>query len=96
MPHSLSPADKMRFAVRAAIVDGSTRGDDGMIAVVNFDTGISAMAWMIAAIGVQAKLVDAKAFVREIDYAIEQNFKALRARGLHARGDERAPFWKRV
>jgi hypothetical protein len=56
MPHSLSPVDKIRFAVRAAIVGASLRGDDGMIAVVNFDTGISATAWMIAAIGVQAKL----------------------------------------
>jgi hypothetical protein len=85
MPDDLSPLDKMRFAVRAAIVDTSPRGNGGTIAAVNLDMALSTMAWMIAAIGVQAKLVDdrtaANAFVREIDYAIEQNLKALRASG---------------
>jgi hypothetical protein len=45
--------------------------------VGNLDTALSAMAWMIAAIGMQAESVQdrtaAKAFVREIDDAIEQN-----------------------
>jgi hypothetical protein len=89
LPDHLVPHDKMTFAIGAAIVGASPVSNDGTVAV-NLDVALSALAWMIAAIGVQAKSVDnqpsAKAFVEQIAEAIEQNLEALRA------SDDREPF----
>jgi hypothetical protein len=77
-------AEAMMFAIRAAIIDASPVGDDGML-VVDLDAALSALAYVIAAIGVQAKFVDAptktKGFIDAIANAIERDVEGLRACG---------------
>jgi hypothetical protein len=74
-------AERMISAIRAAIIDASPRGDDGML-VVNLDAALSALAYVIAAIGVQAKFVETAektmAFANTIADAIERDIEGLR------------------
>jgi hypothetical protein len=76
--------EAIMFAVRAAIVDASPMRDDGTI-VLDLGAALSALAYIIAAIGVQAKFVDTpektKIFVDEIANAIEKDVATLRTSG---------------
>ena len=84
-------AEAMMFAIRAAIIDASAMSDDGTL-VVDLDAALSALAYIIAAIGVQAKFVDtpekSKAFINVIADAVERDVEELRAGG----GEPFAPF----
>ena len=70
------------FAVRAAIIEASPMRDDGML-VVDLDAALAALAYIIAAIGVQAKFVDTpektKVFIKAIADAVERDVKGLLA-----------------
>jgi hypothetical protein len=72
------------LAVRAAIIDASPSDANGIV-VLQFDAALSALAYMIAAIGVQEKSAATrhgeKTFVKYMADAIEQNVKILRASG---------------
>jgi hypothetical protein len=80
----LGPLEKMTFAVTTAIIDASPKGDDGLFSV-NLDTAVSTLAYLIAAIAVQAKSVETeaatKAFVHQIACGIEHNVKAILING---------------
>ena len=77
-------AKALMFAIRAAIIEASPMRDDGML-VVDLDAALSALAYIIAAIGVQAKFVDtpekSKAFINVIADAVERDVKGLLACG---------------
>jgi hypothetical protein len=75
-------AKALMFAIRAAIIEASPMSDDGTL-VVDLDAALSALAYIIAAIGVQAKFADTpgktKAFVNLIAAAVEKDVETLRA-----------------
>jgi hypothetical protein len=52
-------AEAMMFAVRAAIIDASPVGDDEML-VVDLDAALSALVYIIAAIGWSCASHDAR------------------------------------
>ena len=84
-------AEAMTFAIRAAIIEASPMSDDGTL-VVDLDAALSALAYIIAAIGVQAKFTDTsaktKVFIKLVADAVERDVEELRAVG----GEPFAPF----
>jgi hypothetical protein len=77
-------AEAMMFAIRAAIIEARPMSDDGTL-VVDLDAALSALAYIIAAIGVQAKFADTpaktKAFIKLVADAVERDVGGLRACG---------------
>jgi hypothetical protein len=77
-------AEAIMFAVRAAIIEASPTRDDGKL-VVDLDAALSALAYIIAAIGVQAKFVDTpektKVFIKVVADAVERDVNGLLACG---------------
>jgi hypothetical protein len=84
-------AEAMMFAIRAAIIEAGPMSDDGML-MVDLDATLSALAYIIAAIGVQAKFADTpaktKLFIKLVADAVERDLEELRAGG----GEPFAPF----
>jgi hypothetical protein len=77
-------AEAMTFAIRAAIIEASPMSDDGT-RVVDLDAALSALAYVIASIGVQAKFTDTsaktKVFIKLVADAVERDVEGLRACG---------------
>jgi hypothetical protein len=77
-------AEAMTFAIRAAIIEASPMGDDGTL-VVDLDAALSVLAYILAAIGVQARFADAPAktkwFIKLVADTVERDVGGLRACG---------------